>query len=279
MIQLGIRLHDATEGTLMQRAASVRKQGFVCVHLALSKAVKDFPKGNGALTPGLAMHIRHIFEREGLDIAVLGCYKNLAEPDERLLRQIQSTYYAHIRFASLLGCGVVGTETGAPNHEYRYEISCHSEEALGTFMRHLAPVVRCAEDFGVVLAIEPVWNHIVWNPKRALCVLRTMASENLRIIFDPVNLLSMENYMKRDAVIEEALDLLGEYISVVHIKDFNVDHDKLVSTAAGNGIMDYKRIIRYLKKEKPFIQATLENTSPDNAESARKFIQDVYDDA
>ena len=146
-------------------------------------------------------------------------------------------------------------------------------------MRHLAPVVRCAEDFGVVLAIEPVWNHIVWNPKRALCVLRTMASENLRIIFDPVNLLSMENYMKRDAVIEEALDLLGEYISVVHIKDFNVDHDKLVSTAAGNGIMDYKRIIRYLKKEKPFIQATLENTSPDNAESARKFIQDVYDDA
>ena len=46
-----------------------------------------------------------------MDIAVLGNYLNLAHPDEAALAAIQEKYYAHIRFASLLGCGMVGTET------------------------------------------------------------------------------------------------------------------------------------------------------------------------
>lgn len=43
---------------------------------------------------------------------------------------IQKRYMAHIRFAALAGCGVVGTETGAPNTEYRFVLECHSEEAF-----------------------------------------------------------------------------------------------------------------------------------------------------
>ena len=44
-------------------------------------------------------------------------YLNLAHPDADALHAIQEKYYAHIRFASLLGCGMVGTETGAPKAE------------------------------------------------------------------------------------------------------------------------------------------------------------------
>ena len=276
-MQLGIRLHDVEPGTIEERLPKVRQQGFSCAHLALSKTVQEYSVRNAALTPGYAMYLRRLFAKHAMDIAVLGCYKNLAHPDLTELRAIQDTYYAQIRFASLLGCGVVGTETGAPNAAYTYEPACHSDAALGMFIRNLRPVVACAERFGVIFAIEPVWNHIVWNPARALAVLRAIDSPNLQIIFDPVNLLSIENYERCDEVIDEAIEMLGDFIAVVHLKDFRLEGSRLVSVAAGTGQMDYTRVLRFIKQEKPFIHATLENTLPENAEAARRFLQETYD--
>ena len=66
-----------------------------------------------------------------------------------------------------LGCGMVGTETEAPNPEYKYCPECRTDAALSAFIRNINPVVRCAERFGVILALEPVARHIVWNPRRA----------------------------------------------------------------------------------------------------------------
>ena len=115
MIQLGLRLHDAEKLPMGQLLPVVRQKGFTCCHLALSKLLKDIPCTAGALTPGYAHYLRRVFWENRLDIAVLGNYLNLLHPDEDYLKTAMEKYYAHIRFASLLGCGMVGTETGAPN--------------------------------------------------------------------------------------------------------------------------------------------------------------------
>lgn len=279
MLQLGIRLHDMREGSLEERAAWAQEQGFSCVHLALSKTIPGFKMVPNTLHAGLGKHIRGIFSAHGVDVAVLGCYKNLAHPDPTTVRDLQELYIAHLRMAIALQCSVVGTETGAPNAEYRFEPNCHTETALQSFLRGMEPVLEAAETLGVLFAIEPVWNHIVWNPRVARRVLDEMASPNLRIILDPVNLLSMENYQQREQVIDEALELLGEAVEVVHLKDFRVEDGKLVSVAAGTGMMDYRAIMEYLKKEKPYIQATLENTVPENAVTARAYLEKIYEDA
>ena len=73
---------------------------------------------------------------------MLGCYFNLANPNPEQLAKITHRYMAHIRFASWLGCGVVGTETGAPNETYTAVPECHGEEALQTFITNLRPVVK-----------------------------------------------------------------------------------------------------------------------------------------
>ena len=278
-MQLGIRLHDMREGTLEERAAWAQEQGFSCVHLALSKTIPGFKMAPGTLNAGLGKRIRNIFSSHGVDVAVLGCYKNLAHPDPEVVQELQDLYIAHLRMAISLNCSVVGTETGAPNAEYRYEPNCHTEMALQSFLRGLEPVLEAAETLGVLFAIEPVWNHIVWNPQVARRVLDEMASPNLRIIFDPVNLLSVENYQQRERVIDEALELLGEDVEIVHLKDFRLEGDKLVSVAAGTGMMDYRTIMEYLKKEKPCIQATLENTVPENAVTARTYLEEIYEKA
>lgn len=277
-MQLGIRLHDIEKAPLEKRLKIANRQGFRCGQLALSKVISEYSVADGALTPGFACYLKRMFAEAGLDIAVLGCYLNLANPNEESLKKIRERYLSHIRFASLLGSGVVGTETGAVNEAYQYEERNHSEEALRIFIDNLRPVVEYAEKMGVIFAIEPVFKHIVWNPRRARQVLDEIASPNLQIIFDPVNLLDISNYQNRENIIREALTILGEDIAVVHIKDFVVEDQKLISVAAGTGEMDYGDIIRFIKKEKPFIHVTLENTTPQNAEAARNYIQGLWDD-
>lgn len=283
MLQLGIRLHDVNDKapgamqTLEARAAKAREEGFCCVHLALAKCIRGVTFDDAALTEGLAAHVRRVFQSEGLDVAVLGCYLNLAHPDEEKLREFQSRYYGSLRVAALAGIGMVGTETGAPNAAYQLDANTHGDEALQTFIRNIAPVVERAESCGVTLAIEPVFNHIVYSPDRALEVLRAVKSRNLRIIFDPVNLLAPENLDRRERVLGEAMDKLCDHIAMVHLKDYVRDGGKLVSVAAGTGEMDYTEILRFLKARKPYIQATLENTCNENAVSSREHIRSLYE--
>ena len=278
-MQLGIRLHDIEKTSLERRLEIANEQGFKCGHLALSKVISEYPTDNGALTPGLAMYLRRLFAKNELDIAVLGCYLNLATPDQEALKKNTEKYKAHIRFASLLGTGVVGTETGAVNTGYKYEEANHSQEALEIFIKNVKPVIRYAEQMGVIFAIEPVFKHIVCNPKRARYVLDEIASPNLQIIFDPVNLLDISNYEKRNEIIDEAIELLGSDIAMVHLKDFRVKDGKMESLACGTGEMgdSYERILRFMKERKPYIHATLENTIPENAVATRKYIQGIYD--
>ncbi len=281
MLQIGLRLHDGEKLPLEELLPKVRAKGFTCVHMALSKSMKETPSTPSALTPGYAFWLKRQFARNELDIAVLGNYLNLAHPDPGALKAIQEKYYAHIRFAALLGCGVVGTETGAPNAEYKFCPECRSDAALSTFIKHLKPVIRCAESYGVTVAIEPVVKHIVWNPKRCRQVLDEIGSHNLQVLFDPVNLLSLENLGRRDEVLAEAMELLGPDIAMVHLKDYLPEDagGQLKSVAAGTGGMDYAAIMRFLKAEKPCIQATLENTSPDNAEACRLAMERAYQEA
>ena len=273
MYQVGIRLHDAAGDTIEEKAANAAAQGFKCVHIALGKLIKDYSTADSALTPGFAMYLKKLFGHYNLDIAVLGNYLNLATPDDEALTRNIKRYMTHLRFASLLGCGVVGTETGTPDVDYKTVPESYTQEALELFTRNLSPVVEYAEKMGVIIAIEPVVRHIVNTPKRARYVLDTIKSPNLQIIFDPVNLLDISNYKNYHDIFRSAVELLGEDIAVVHIKDFNIIDGKLSACAAGCGIMDYSDIIDFIQKEKPYIHCTLENTKPENAVKAREFFE------
>lgn len=278
-MQFGIRLHDAVDVPVEERLKVVKEQGFSCAHVALSKVIKENSVANSALTPGYAMYLKRLFDKNELDCAVLGCYLNLANPDAAQLKEIQEKYKANIRFAAHLGAGVVGTETGAPNTEYKFEEACWSEEALQQFIRGLRPVVTYAEQMGVLVAIEPVVRHIVCNPVRARRVLDEIDSPNLRIILDPVNLLESYNYEKQDEIIDQAIELLGKDIAVLHVKDFVIKDGKLISVPVGQGQCHWDRIMPYMKKEKPFMHATLEDTKPENAVEALRYIQNIYQNA
>lgn len=278
-MNIGIRLHDTAPGTFEERIKKVKEDGFNCGHLALYMMLREYPCDNAALTPGYAMYLKNVFNKYQVDCAVLGCYKNLAHPDPDALKKIQDEYRAHIRFASILGAGVVGTETGCPNAEYKTVPENKTEESLQLFIKNLTPVVEYAERMGVIVAIEPVVRHIVHDPKAARKVLDAIPSPNLGIIFDPVNLLEYYNYQNQVDICREAIELLHDDIMMIHIKDYMPAADHLDSMAAGLGMMDYTDIMKFVKNHKPFIHMTLEDTKPDNAVAARMHMEKLFDEA
>lgn len=283
-MQIGIRLHDINtkcpeaDQTMEARAAKAREEGFSCVHLAYQKVIKGYTWDDMVLTEGLAKYTKRVFDKNQLDVAVLGCYMNLATPDPVMLDKFKKRYYGHLRVASVAGCCMVGTETGAPNTQYKMDENTHGKEALDTFIRNLADVVEAAENYGVTMAIEPVWKHIVYNADRAVEVLNAIQSQNLRIIFDPVNILYSGNIDNRDYIIADAMDKLGEKIAMVHLKDFVPGEKDIISVAAGTGEMgdSYDPILKFMKTNKPYIHTTLENTTNENAVWSKNYILDKY---
>ena len=184
-MNIGIRLHDTLPGSLAERLAFAKAQGFSCAHVALSKVLDDFAMNEAPekLTEEYAVRVREDFDASGLECAVLGCYLNLADPDTERRARTQEIYKAHLRFAPKIGARVVGTETFA-NPASGFADPASSEEAFQLFMDSLRPVVRCAEEVGALLAVEPVYYHIISTPERAARMLEELPSDSLRIILD-----------------------------------------------------------------------------------------------
>ncbi len=165
-MQIGIRLHDIEPGTLEQRVMRAHEQGFTCGHLALAKTVTEHSVANSALTPGYAAYLRKMFAKYDVDIAVLGCYLNLAHPDPEELKEDPGTVFCPYT--------VCFDSEDAAWWEQRRELPTRittlnrpaiRKRRFQTFIANVRPVVECAEKFGVILAIEPVWSHIVYDSK------------------------------------------------------------------------------------------------------------------
>ncbi|MGI6107649.1 MAG: sugar phosphate isomerase/epimerase family protein [Lachnospiraceae bacterium] len=275
-MRIGIRAHDVKADNFEGMVREIAAEGFTCCQLAVPKAVHEIPTGIVTYTPGLASWMKGIFAQNHVDVAVLGCYYNLAVPDEKEYQKTLEVYRRHIAFASWLGAGMVGTETGDYNAEYVPDEFSRSDEALAIFIDRLRPVVETAEKFGVVVAIEPVCRHIVWNAQRARKVLDTIHSPNLQLIFDPVNLLDSSNVREYQKVIGSFLDLCGMDIIAIHAKDFRMENGILKECACGEGVMDYSVLLPFLAKYKPYIQVLLENTAPGTAVPAREYLEEQY---
>ena len=273
-MNIGIRLHDTAPGTLGERLAFARAQGFSCAHVALSKVLDDFAMEEAPekLTEDYALRVRKAFDASGMECAVLGCYLNLADPNPERRAQTQEIYKAHLRFAAKIGARVVGTETYANPESVFSEPAPQSEEAFQLLMDSLKPVVRCAEECGAVLAVEPVWCHIISTPERAARMLEELPSENLQIILDAVNLIAPEKSDRAENIISNAISLLGSRVRILHMKDYVMTPGgEMDACACGLGSMKYEQLLSFAADRD--LPMTLENTVPENAEEARLYLE------
>ena len=276
---LGIRAHDLEAENLQELAANVAQRGFSAVQLALAKSITEFSTSTGSLSPGYGHYVKSLFQQHDVRIAVLGCYINMIHPDLAERQRQLDRFKEHIRFAGDFGCSIVGTETGSVIPSLGYSEDNFTEEAYTEVVKSVQELVEEAEKFGVIVGIEGGINHPIHTPKRMKRLLEHVPSPNLQVIYDPANFMSLENVHDQHSVMDEAFELFGNRIVIVHAKDFIVDNDEIVMVPVGTGQLDYKYLSERLKKEKPFINILLENTRDPHIADSIRYIQDRYEQA
>ncbi len=278
-MRLGVRAHDFGKLPAAELAERIAAAGFCCVQLAPTKALAGFDTDAGRLNPGLAWQIRRTFERREIQIAVLGCYINLADPDEsRRARQV-ARFKEYLRHARDFGCSVVGTETGSLNPDFSFHPGNRGEEAFQRVREVVRELVREAERFGVFVGIEGVAPYVISDVERLGRLLDEVGSNNLQIIFDPVNLLSPENHERQDDIIQGAFERFGDRIAIVHAKDFVLEGDRLRSVPSGRGRLNHRLLVELVEARKPGISMLLEDTTPETAGESLRFLRSFARDA
>lgn len=272
---IGIRAHDVGKMPVKELAKAISEKGFNCTHLALQKAITDYDFSLGKLNPGMAKQIREAFYKENVFISVLGCYINPVTPDEKARREQLERFKEHIRFARDFGCSIVATETGSLNHDWSYTPENSSPKAFEMIVESTAELVREAEKFGVIVCIEGVTTHTVSTPQIMKRVLDEVNSNNLQVLFDPVNLLDANNASRQREMISEAFNLFGDRINIIHAKDFIIEDGVKKGVPIGKGILDYPFLLKFVKQQKPGIEILIEDAKPESMEDSRKYIEDL----
>ncbi len=267
-LHLGIRAHDFPGHSLPELIAKLKHYRFSHIQLAVRKSFPGSVPSLSSLSPGTAVYYGESFRQAGIKIAVLGCYVNIIDPDPGKRQQALQDFSTHLRLARDFGASLVGTETGSVGNGYTPDN--FTEEAFLEVVASVKWMVAEAERFGVTVGIEAGQNHPLHSARLAKRLLELVPSNNLQIILDCANLMSPDNYRQQEAVITEALELLGDRIAVIHLKDFTVEDGKIVIVPVGQGQLHFAPILKYMKYKRPHIQGLLESTS-------EPFLQDSVD--
>jgi sugar phosphate isomerase/epimerase len=259
-MNLGVRAHDFGQLPLEELASQIARHGLTCVQLAPAKAIAEF--NSAGLTPEFARTVRATFERHRIQIAVLSCYINLGDHNEAQRRSELENFKQHLRVARHFGCEFVATETGSLNSDFSRHPGNAGEEAFQIVLAGVRELAREAESVGVGVAIEPVERYVISSPSRLRRLLDETNSPNVRVILDPVNLLSPGNYRAQEEIVDEALTLLGDRLCAVHLKDFSTADGLLRELSAGRGELNLARFLRRLRERHAQVPLILENTEP-----------------
>ncbi len=274
---IGTRGHDI--GGIMSPedlAQAMAEQGFEAVQLVAYRSIEGVSEESGYLTPGLAYKVGRAFDERGIHVALIGSYFNLLHPDKAVVDEGVKRFKEYIRHAKDLSGNLVGTETGSYNSDYSYNPENNSEEALLRVIEIFKELVEEAKNHGVMVGIEGLWAHAISTPKRMKRVLDAVDSSNLQVIFDPVNLLHIDNYKEANDIIDEAFELFGDRIVLIHAKDFVVEKNELKSVPIGQGLLDYKHLFDVINQYKPGIEVIIEDLRDEALKSSLIFLRNLW---
>ncbi|WP_111640654.1 sugar phosphate isomerase/epimerase family protein [Marinimicrobium alkaliphilum] len=268
---LGLRAHDFGPKPAEQLAPSIAASGAACVQLALAKALPEGHLWPSDFKPGELEQIRGHFDKNGLSIAVLGCYIDMVTPDDQARELELQRFEAHVAMAGRLNCTIVGTETGSPDPYLHHPDG--REQAFQVALAGIQRLSKAAEaQSGVRVGLEPVAEtHAVASATHARRVLDHVNSPALGIIFDPVNLVPPKGLDSMEAFLDECFDAFGDKIIALHAKDFVMDSiagspRKRDNLPAGTGVMDWVGVFtRLIKAGKQHVPILLEDAGPDSA--------------
>ncbi|MBR1970027.1 MAG: sugar phosphate isomerase/epimerase [Clostridia bacterium] len=270
--EFGLRGHDISCVSLEDMAEKASEIGITRVQLAMRKTMADIKWQNGMFSFGFADYIKRTLDKKGISVPVLSSYINLTE----MTKAQEDQFIDTLKFANVIGAGMVGSETGNILLE---GFERHSEEAYHRVVNNVRRLADVAEKLGVMIGIEPVCVHTICSVEMLKRLIDDVNSPNICVIFDLVNILTAENFKDYKDIIKNAFELFGDRISAIHLKDVKLDDGKLVRTTPGEGDIDYNFYFNLIKEKKPHLDIILDELPSSLYKEVTEKLQLVWDKA
>ena len=260
---IGVRAHDYGRHLPTELLIAIANDGWKTVQLAFPKAIEGVSSFDD-VTPEIVNQTKTALTISGVSIAVLGVYVDPSLTNESRRKEQTRFLIESLPHAKVLDAGCVGTETTVRGE--------HSD--IHSLYRSLEELLPEAERLGVNIGIEPVHRHVLHTPELAQQMLQDFPSPSLKIIFDPLNLLTPETIDTQNDLWKRCIDCFGEYIVAVHMKGASRELDNngmLADVPFTASILDHKSLFESMR----FLSAPIlrEGAIPAEAANDIAFIE------
>ncbi|MFD2390362.1 sugar phosphate isomerase/epimerase family protein [Enterococcus gallinarum] len=273
MFNLAVRGHDLTKACDPQDlACQVAEKGIKNVQFALNAS---FPELSAAplISPGMGTFFKNEFGQQGIQVALLSCYSNLIHPDADKREKILQKFERYLFHARYFGASMVASETGSVIPTLGYSEENFTDEVFDDLVTVAQRLVKTGERYQTMVGIEAGLNHPLFSNDRIQELITRVPSDFLGIVYDPTNLITPETASKQVEIVAEAFEKFGERIVCLHLKDYVIEGDRIVSVPLGEGVIPYQAILQIVDQYKPYCYVVLEGTKDEGIKRAVAMIE------
>lgn len=273
-MQYGIRGHDLGRRKPDEVAKGLKSLGYDCVQLVFHKLVEGIESYDDELTPALCESIRQSCAAEKFTIATVGCYQDLANPDNTDINLKLYPKMAHA--AKACGSEFVASESAflAMEKDVRDARTHH----LLAMAPKLASLVHAE---GATLLLEPVGYQPLTNVDLCRQIVHLADPGTVKFIFDPANILKNEDVNRQQEVWDEWFSCpeFTENLVMIHFKELRPGEgiNKDWSAPLGEGVIEWD-ILREKFKDLPAARfAIREGQVPELVEKELAFMKSFFE--
>lgn len=276
-MQVCVRAHDLEVKGLKHIISALRSVGADGAQLVGWKSFEDVENAPAGITPQRALEIGAAFRKAGLTIGLIGAYFNPVHSDSEKVGNGVRVFCDYLAMSGLMGCSVVGSETGSYSDEpWVYHPGNRAEEALGRIVEVFRGLCDFAATHQAIVGIEGASGHVCYDIETLNGALRMISRDNLRIIFDLYNFLDNGNCRDYLSILTEGLTAFAGRIHCFHIKDCIFTKNGIKQCAVGKGDMDFGSIMAMIKSYDKDAILVLEGTKSSDLKQSIRFIRDMW---
>ncbi len=183
----------------------------------------------------------------GARIEAVSATYNMIHPDPGERERGRLGFAAIAAVARRMGTRLLTVCTGTcdPHDQWRYHPANSTAAAWDEMCKEFGILIEIADERDILIGVEPELANVVNSAQRARELLDTFRNRRIRIVLDAANLFDVASSERQKALIENAVDLLGDSIALAHAKDRLADGR---FAPAGTGVLDYRHYLTFLRK-------------------------------
>ncbi len=248
-MEIGILARTFLRPTLEETLDAVAHLG--CKQVQFNFVCAGLPTLPEFLDPAVCNRIADAFSKRDLTMSAISGTFNMIHPDPERRRDNLIRLRNLAASCRRLGTSIITLCTGTRDRDslWRWHDSNTSWAAWEDLIDAMSSALEIAEEHDVTLAFEPEVSNVIDSAREALRLIDRLGGPQprLKVVIDPANLIRPPDVGKRDAILHEALSLLGSEVVLAHAKDLD-ESGRSGNVPAGRGVLDFSTYVALLRE-------------------------------